>query len=617
VTVIAVLLLAVGGVQAAPGDQGEGTVNVDLAAPHVPGRIIVKFKPGLAPAPTNASDANRRVELVREMPSLGVQILSVPPDELASRIAAYRANPDVEYAEPDYVAYPAYDPNDPKYADGTQWGPQKIQADLAWDLSTGDPNVVVAVVDFGVDLGHPDLQSQMWTNAGETADNGLDDDDNGYVDDVYGWDFANDDNDPQDDYGHGTHVAGIAAAATDNGIGVAGVGFNSRIMALKAGYGETGYVQYTKIGQAIYYAADNGADVINMSVGGYGNSSYLQAAVDYAWAKGCVLVGAVGNDNITNPFYPAAYSNVIGVSATTESDARWSDSNHGSHVSVGAPGVAIYSTYWWDGVSQYCLGGGTSMAAPHVAGLAALLFAQDGGRSNAEVRSLIEQSADDLGDAGWDPYYGYGRINAYQALGTTSTVVEPASGGTLHSADGSLTLDFPPGAVPSETTVVHMLQASPTNPPSDLVFANMSCMLEATDANGDPVEQFDQPYTLILDYLDADWQDAGIESECALNLYYWNGSQWGGVLPCPGCSLDTEGNQLVAVLDHFSEFGLMGDKGRSTSITLSSFSAGGGEPELLKSVCVGFLGLVGLVGLLVAVVMVKFKHPTHIGRQRS
>jgi hypothetical protein len=242
-----------------------------------------------------------------------------------------------------------------------------------------------------------------------------------------------------------------------------------------------------------------------------------------------------------------------------------------------------------------------------VAGLAALLFAQDGNRGNKDVRSLIEGSADDLGDAGWDQYYGHGRINAYQALGTTSALIDPSLGGTLSSIDADLTLDFPANAVTTATTITHMLQASPSNPPSELVFANMSCILEATDAAWDPVEQFARPYTLTLYYDDPDWQDAGIQDESNLNLYYWNGDDWEGVLPCDGCSLDTTNNQLVAVLDHFSEYGLMGNGGGTTSVTLSSFETQPGRSQVVESVCVGTLGLFGLVGLLVAVVVLKLK----------
>ncbi|MBC8248153.1 MAG: S8 family serine peptidase, partial [Anaerolineales bacterium] len=377
--------------------------------------------------------------------------------------------------------------------------------------------------------------------------------------------------------------------------GIAGVGFNSSIMAVKVGDGSTGTAQYSRIAMGIYYAADNGAKVISLSLGGYAYSGFLEAVVNYAWDAGYVLVGAAGNNNRSDPFYPAAYDNVIGVSATDQNDAKASWSNYGSYISVAAPGVSIYSTYWNSG-STYAYMSGTSMSAPHVAGLAGLLFAQDGNRSNATVRSLIESTADDLGDAGWDQYYGYGRINAYKALGRTSAVIEPATGGSLSADNGDLTLDFPAGSVTSSTTVTYTPNASPSNPVGDLIFANMACTLEATDAEGTPVTQFDPPYTLTLLYQDADWQDAGIEDESTLNLYLWNGSQWQAALPCSGCSLDTVNNVLVAVLDHFSEFGFLGEDAAPTSVTLSSFVArpGGAAPAPDKAASFGWLVLTGL-----------------------
>ncbi|MGD2147809.1 MAG: S8 family peptidase [Anaerolineae bacterium] len=601
------LLFPLGSVQAASGDQGNPTPTIDLSAPHEPDRIIVKFKPNVSQVGVASASAAVGAEVVNELPRLGAQILSVPPEELATKLAVLRSNPNVEYAEPDYIAQLAYDPDDPYYTGGTQWGPQKIQADLAWDLFTGSQDVVIAVIDMGVDLVHPDLQSQLWTNAGEVPGNGQDDDGNGYADDVHGWDFVNWDGDPQDDHGHGTHVAGIAAATADNGTGVAGVGFNSGVMAIKAGNGATGSVRYSAIAQSLYYAADNGADVINLSVGGYTSVSYLRDAVNYAWSKGCVLVGAVGNDNTDSRFYPAAYDNVIGVSGTTQSDAKASWSNYGSQVSVAAPGYGIYSTYWM-GTSTYGYLSGTSMAAPHVAGLAALLFAQDGSRTNADVRSLVEETADDLGDAGRDQVFGHGRVNAFRALGQAagmaSTVVDPSYGGTLVSSDGDLTLVFPPGAVSSRTTIDHLPEEPPADPPGNLGWANRACLFQAVASDGTHLEQFDAPFALTLDYQDLDWQLAGIEDESSLNLYHWTGSAWA---PCSNYSLDTETNQFVAQLDHFSEFGFMGDKGSTTSVTIASFDAGGDGVQLVQSLCVGLLGLVGLVAFVVAVVLVQAK----------
>jgi thermitase len=579
-------------------------VSADAGSPasYLPDRIVVKFKEGLSSAHVAQLHASQGTTVVDEIPRIGVQILSVPPGEVEAKIAAFRADPGVEYAEPDYIAQPTYEPNDPYYGDGTQWGPQKIFAPQAWDFCKGDSNVAVAVIDWGVDLQHPDLATEMWTNPSEIPDNGFDDDGNGYIDDVYGWDFAYNDNDPrQDDYGHGSHVAGIAAAATDNGVGIAGVAFNSSVMAVKVGYTdpESGkhLARYTDIAYGIMYAADNGAKVINLSLGGYGYSLGLKGAVNYAWDAGCVLVGAVGNNNKSDPLYPAAYDNVIGVSATDQNDAKASWSNYGVHVAVAAPGSSIYSTYWNDG-STYAHMSGTSMAAPHVAGLAALLFAQDDTRTNAAVRSVIEGSADDLGDAGWDQYYGYGRINAYKALHTTSAVIEPEAGGSLSADDGNLTLDFPAWSVTSTTTVTYTPNASPSNPTGDLIFANMDCVLEATDGQGDPVTQFDPPYTLTLLYQDSDWQSAGITSESTLNLYYWNGSRWEAVLPCAGCSLNTANHELVAVLGHFSEFGLMGEGAEPTRVSLSSFVARSGGAAQTHNKVASFGGLV-FVGLTV------------------
>jgi thermitase len=590
VTLLVISIFLTTAAYGAPVSADEG-----LPLAYMPDRIVVKFKEDLKSTQVAQLHAGQGTTVVAEIPQIGVQILSVPAGEVETQVAVYGADSMVEYAEPDYIAQPVYDPNDPYYGDGTQWGPQKMFAPEAWDLCMGDSNVVVAVLDWGVDLQHPDLASEMWTNTGETPANGTDDDGNGYIDDVYGWDFANDDNDPQDDYGHGTHVAGITAAATDNGVGIAGVAFNSSIMAVKVGDGSTGTAAYSDIAYGIMYAADNGAQVINLSLGGYAYSGFLEAVVNYAWDAGCVVVGAVGNNNVSDPFYPAAYDNVIGVSATDQSDFKASWSNYGAHVAVAAPGVSIYSTYW-NGDSTYAPMSGTSMAAPHVAGLAALLFAQDGKRSNATVRSLIEDSADDLGDAGWDQYFGYGRINAYRALGTVSAVIEPATGGSLSADGGDITLDFPPGSVTSTTTVTYVPHASPSNPVGDLIFANMDCTLGGTDAGGDPVTQFDPPYTLTLLYQDSDWQDAGIEDESTLNLYYWNGSQWEGVLPCAGCSRDTVNNELIAVLDHFSEFGLMGEEAGPTSVALSSFVArsGGAAPAPDKIALLGWLVPIGL-----------------------
>ena len=558
-------------VYGAPLSAADGSPLAD--ASYVPGQIVVKFKEGLGLAQVAQLHASQGATVVGEIPQIGVQTLSVPEGKVRDLIAAYKADPRVEYAEPNFIAEVAYEPNDPYYRYGYQWGLAKIKAPAAWEISLGNPSeVIVAVVDSGVAPDHPDLEGKL----------------------VSGYNFVAQSEDTSDELGHGTHVAGVIAAQTDNNIGIASVSFRSHIMPVKV-VNSKGYAKYSDVAEGIIYAADHGAKVINLSLGGYTSSSCLQDAVSHAWSTGAVVVAAAGNGSFDRPFYPAACADAIAISATDRDDARASFSNYGSYISVAAPGVGIYSTYCKQGSTFYASMSGTSTAAPHVAGLAALLFSQDNTRSNATVRSLIEDSADDLGDAGWDQYLGHGRINAYRALGTVSAVIEPATGGSLSADNGDLTLNFPPGSVTSSTTITYIPKASLNNPIGDLIFANMACTLEATDAEGTPVTQFDPPYTLTLRYQDSDWQDAGIEDESNLNLYYWDGSQWEAI---PGCSLDTVNNELVVVLGHFSEFGLMGggEEGGPTRVALSSFVArsGGVAPTSDKAVSFGWLVLVGL-----------------------
>lgn len=190
--------------------------------------------------------------------------------------------------------------------------------------------------------------------------------------------------------------------------------------------------------KGIVYAADHGAKVINLSLGGYASSSYLQDAVSYAWSKGAVVVAAGGNGNSDEPFYPAACTDAIAVSATDRGDARASFSNYGPYISVAAPGVGIYSTYWSKGSTFYASMSGTSTATAHVSGVAALLFSQDGTRTNAAVRELIEGEADDLSDPGWDRYYRHGRVNAYRALKAAESTPSPSLSYGISINDGAL-----------------------------------------------------------------------------------------------------------------------------------------------------------------------------------
>jgi len=331
-----------------------------------------------------------------------------------------RRDPAVEYAELDYLISVAIIPSDPRWEN--QWAPAKIGAPAAWEITTGSEEIVIAVLDTGVKLDHPDLAATVWTNPGEIPANGLDDDQNGKVDDVHGWHFYHqcsgseclpfEDDDLRDDNGHGTHVAGIAAAETDNQVGIAGISWGAQLMPVKV-LDEYGGGWYSDVIAGIVYAADNGADVVNLSLGGEESSQALQEAVDYSHAQGVLLIAATGNTGGT-VLYPAACDHVLGVGATDVNDVRPGFSNYGPETDVVAPGVSIYSTWpWLDG---YWHKSGTSMAAPHAAGLAALIWSARPDLSNDQVAQAISRTALDLGAPGWDEFYGWGRIDAYQAL---------------------------------------------------------------------------------------------------------------------------------------------------------------------------------------------------------
>jgi hypothetical protein len=343
-------------------------------------------------------------------------------------------------ARPGYASEARY-PSDSDYA--KQWALEKIGAPEAWARSAGQ-DTLIAIVDTGVDLDHPDLRSKVLTDQDR--------------------DFVNDDDSADDDHGHGTHVAGIAAAATDNDIGVAGLGWDAWILPLKvlsptSDGRATGTA--TDIAAAIRYAADQGADIINLSLGGEAPcDSPVVEAVDYAHSKGAVLVAASGNNGRATEMFPANCDHVLGVSATDYNDAIAHYSNYGAHVSIAAPGGgyedAIYSTVT---AARYGYNIGTSMAAPHVSGLAALLLARFPTYSPKQVASAILDNAVDLGETGWDEHFGCGRIDASQALAVgapnseplcletaaSSVQVESYSAVDAPFAPGEIIVEFRPG----------------------------------------------------------------------------------------------------------------------------------------------------------------------------
>jgi subtilisin family serine protease len=302
-----------------------------------------------------------------------------------------------------------------------------MQSTLAWDITTGDTNVILGVFDTGLKLDHAEFSGRLWVNKGEIPDNNIDDDGNGKIDDINGWDFVNDDNDPTDDQSHGTNVTGIAAATGNNSFGMAGMDWKCKIMVLKV-LDENNSGWYSDWANSLYYAADMGIHVGNMSLSGSGSSSTLENAMDYAYNAGSLIVVAMGNNDNGTVRYPAVFSNCMAIGATEPDDYRvntasagWG-SNYGSHIDCVAPGNKVYSARHNNGTSFSWWKGGTSMATPMVAGLACLLKAQDFNRTPDELRDLINNYAEDeVGDpledvTGFDNYFGHGRINAYESL---------------------------------------------------------------------------------------------------------------------------------------------------------------------------------------------------------
>lgn len=365
------------------------------AAPEVqPDEILVKFEAGVSSLAIETINQDLRVSLIEMIPEINLYRLRIPGGTtIAEMIELYQHTAGVAYAEPNYIVHALETiPDDPRF--DNQWALGKIEAPAAWDIVTGTNDIVIAIIDTGIDYDHPDLNDGRY---------------------VGGKDFINEDDDPMDDEGHGTHVTGIATADTNNGEGIAGVAWNSRFMAVKVLDAEGSGTDYD-VAEGLYHAADEGARVANLSLGGPFGSLTLENAMRYAYDAGVVMACAAGNDSRNGVSYPAAYdSYCLGVAATTDSDQRAAFSNYGPEVDVAAPGVNILSTTG----GGYESWGGTSMATPHVAGLAALILAQDPDLSVDQVFAAIRDSADDVNaetDPGEDVYLGTGRINAYRAL---------------------------------------------------------------------------------------------------------------------------------------------------------------------------------------------------------
>lgn len=387
----------------------------------LPGQILVKYKQSDTVPRLLATTARWQTRPLGHIPQLGIMLLEVTAGAERSVAAQLQRDPLVQYVELNHRVHALEEPNDPKWP---QWALLQIDAPQAWDIAHCQ-GTIVAVLDTGVHLEHPDLQNMLWKNPSEIPDNGIDDDGNGKADDVHGWHFYQDcstgtcrpyeNHIIQDDNGHGTHVTGIAAAETDNGIGIAGVSWGARAMTVKL-LDQDGYGYYSDVAQGIVYATDNGAQVINLSFGGGEPSQLLQDAVNYANQRGALLVAASGNDG-GSVLYPAACENVMAVAATDTDDQRASFSNFGPEVDIAAPGTNVVSTWPWSG--GYHHKRGTSMSAAYVSGAAALLWSWQPDLTNAQIQHRLETQAEDVNhdtDPGPDPYLGWGRLNVYRAL---------------------------------------------------------------------------------------------------------------------------------------------------------------------------------------------------------
>jgi subtilisin family serine protease len=395
---------------------------------YVEDELLVKFKDGTASVAARSVNAEIGASILEEFPDLGWQRVKLPADLSVNRaITDYKKFADIEAAQPNFYYHLTLAPNDTRYAE--LYGMAKISAPAAWDLTTGSQTTVVAIIDTGINYNHQDLVANMWTNAGETNNNGVDDDGNGFVDDYYGYDFFYNDSDPFDQNGHGTHTAGTVGAVGNNSTGVVGVNWNVKLMAIKIyspNGSDTTSAMLINAYNYVRLMKNRGVNirVTNNSYGGCGEAcGYDQAtknALDAMGNAGILNVFAAGNSgqNIeTTPFYPASYTSpsILAVASSTSTDARSGFSNFGAaSVDVAAPGTGILSTYNSSNTSYATLSG-TSMASPHGAGAAALLSSYNPNLSVASLKATLMNTVDAL--AQWNGVVKTGgRLNVDRAL---------------------------------------------------------------------------------------------------------------------------------------------------------------------------------------------------------
>jgi PKD repeat protein len=398
-------------------------------------RILVQLKPGIPEQALQRMHRQEKNRLLHRTPGAEpAHVLALPAGRTVHEaLARYRQSGLVAVAEPDYIvrAVTLLSPNDPKFQDGTLWGLHNtgqsggrddadIDAPEGWMTAHSASNIIVAVVDSGIRYTHEDLAANLWINPGEIAGNGIDDDDNGIIDDLHGFNAATDSGDPSDAMGHGTHVAGIIGAVGNNSKGVVGVAWNVRLMALRFLDG-AGNGSISDAIRCIDYARTNGASVINASWGGSTHSSFLEAAIRRARDAGIIFVAAAGNDSMNidaTPFYPASYNlnNIVSVTGTTRTDALGTYASYGAtSVDLAAPGTSIYST-GRSSDSSYTWNSGTSMAAAYVSGVFALMKVRYPNDTHLQLIDRVLSSVDPVPALAGKCVTG-GRVNLHKALG--------------------------------------------------------------------------------------------------------------------------------------------------------------------------------------------------------
>jgi subtilisin family serine protease len=447
------------GLQLPANDRAERLYDSQGRLRFKPGELLVRFHPGGSAEQIAALHQGLGSTLLKSLDNIKLHRIRLR-EGLTERegIVLYAASEIVATAEQHALRYPLLTPNDPYYANNSQWGMDKIQMPAAWEKTTGSANVVVGVIDTGVDTGHLDLLANIWINPGEIPNNGEDDDQNGFIDDVHGWDFTgtdrlNGDNVPKESplpnppsiVGHGTHVAGIIAAVGNNNRGVAGVGWNLRIMPLKVMADTSSEMLVDDIIEAIDYAIAQRARIVNCSFGGEGDFSQAEyEAFNRLRLAGILAVCAAGNSHLDNdgatPMYPASYDldNIISVAASRQTDSLWTSSNYGKNsVDLMAPGENISSTHIClgsDECNSYMSRSGTSMAAPHVAGVAGLILSLKPRLGYDRVKKILLENVDKI-PAVSNLLVSGGRLNAAKALSQTCYPGEVTGGDGVGLAD--------------------------------------------------------------------------------------------------------------------------------------------------------------------------------------